>query len=633
MAQFLQFLQVAAAETAPLAKNCAILFDEMSVDTRLCYDQQRDVIVGPHKQAQVIMVRSICGAWKQPVYVAFDTAISPEILMQLILSLEEMGYPVRAVVSDMGSKNVGLWRALGVSYDGETSIANPAAADRRVWFFADVPHCLKNLRNHILDDGLYLGCGGDRGDPVVDSDLMEELAREVSATEFTVNRKLTALHVHAAKGDRQRVYLAAQLLSETVAKSIPEVFEGQEKAAEVINIIDSGFDVLNSRRRYADKPLRCGLGVHLTEQLAALRKLEELLLTARFGSRKTLLPFQQGFLLSIRSTLALYKEMEKVDGFQFLQTALLNQDALESLFSSVRTKFGSNLNPTPTELLYRLRLLLIGASPAAARQTSVRPASLPEEGLLSAARAGRPPQCGTEDEFVVPIFSGYDATTISSTTIAPSVDQLSAATPPEPAVPVELLEEIGVPPNGAETETSQAISEYGMQYAAGFVAAKRAKVDPTLGTRTCDMAEEDVPSGARWIYLLSRGHLTVPSEQWLENFKEFEVVFCAIHRGQGMARRNGTLDQLSRAPGVVKTLSDTLCLRWPRLDERVISLYARLRTFIRLRHVAKVRRGDHLAALAEAAARRSEKPTPTPVVGTRRQFVKARQFARGAVYL
>ena len=56
MAQFLQFLQVAASETAPLAKNCAILFDEMSVDTRLCYDQQRDVIIGPHKQAQVIMV-------------------------------------------------------------------------------------------------------------------------------------------------------------------------------------------------------------------------------------------------------------------------------------------------------------------------------------------------------------------------------------------------------------------------------------------------------------------------------------------------------------------------------------------------------------------------------------------------
>ena len=25
-----------------------------------------------------------------------------------------------------------------------------------IWFFADVPHVLKNLRNHVLDDGLYL---------------------------------------------------------------------------------------------------------------------------------------------------------------------------------------------------------------------------------------------------------------------------------------------------------------------------------------------------------------------------------------------------------------------------------------------------------------------------------------------
>ena len=81
--------------------------------------------------------------------------------------------------------------------------------------------------------------------------------------------------------------------------------------------------------------------MHLAEQVAALRRLEELLLTARFGSRKTLRPFQQGFLLSMRSTLALYKEME-VDRFQFLYTAPLNQNALESLFSSVRTKFGSN---------------------------------------------------------------------------------------------------------------------------------------------------------------------------------------------------------------------------------------------------------------------------------------------------
>ena len=196
-------------------------------------------------------------------------------------------------------------------------------------------------------------------------------------------------------------------------------------------------------------------------------------------------------------------------------------------------------------------------------------------------------------------------------------------------MPTELLSAIDVPPNGAETEIQHKISEYGLYYAAGFVAAKRAKVDPSLGTKLSEIEEEDVPSGARWISLLSRGGLTVPSEQWVEKFKEFEVVFCAMHMGEGMARRDGTPDNLSRAPGVIRTLTDTLRYKWPCLDERVVSLYARLRTFIRLRHVAKLRRQDHLEALMEAASHRPDKHGQKPTVRTRRQF-KARQFARGA---
>lgn len=56
---------------------------------------------------------------------------------------------------------------------------------------------MKNLRNHILDDGLFLG-GDDRSEPALDSDLLEEVVKVVSAPEFTVNRKLTPLHVHVS---------------------------------------------------------------------------------------------------------------------------------------------------------------------------------------------------------------------------------------------------------------------------------------------------------------------------------------------------------------------------------------------------------------------------------------------------
>ena len=57
----LHFLHAAAADIPKLARNCAILFDEMAVDSRMCYEQQRDVILGPFKHAQMIMVSYVNG--------------------------------------------------------------------------------------------------------------------------------------------------------------------------------------------------------------------------------------------------------------------------------------------------------------------------------------------------------------------------------------------------------------------------------------------------------------------------------------------------------------------------------------------------------------------------------------------
>ena len=82
--------------------------------------------------AELPNYRFICSSWKQPVFLDFNTAVSSEILMALIRVLEDMGYPARAIVSDMVSKNAELWRELGIFYDGETRIANPAHPERYV---------------------------------------------------------------------------------------------------------------------------------------------------------------------------------------------------------------------------------------------------------------------------------------------------------------------------------------------------------------------------------------------------------------------------------------------------------------------------------------------------------------------
>ncbi|KAF0302509.1 Transposable element P transposase [Amphibalanus amphitrite] len=592
----------------PLEKNCAILFDEMAIDSRIVYDNSCDIVRGPHKQAQVVMVRSITSKWKQPIMLSFDTPVTPTILFDLVRALERLGYPVRAVVSDMGPKNMGLWKTLNIAADKETGIQNPCHPERHIWFFADVPHVLKNIRNHVLDDGLYLPKepGSTEKVIVLDKLILQELIKVASGSEFKMCFKLTDKHITAKHADRQNVRLAAQLLSNSTAAAIRELFEDEEAAAEVCATIDAGFDVLNSRCLVADKPLRCAFGAdeHWEDQKLALQRLAHLMLAARFGDNDNLLPCQKGMVVSIQSALSLFEEMLSVAGFRFLFLARLNQDDLESFFSCVRTRFGSNVNPSPVELIQRVRLLLIGADPAAARGTAVQPESCAPSAFLQARRHPAEDAESVSASLVVRVCETAEGAAEEEepeTELEP-VHLVQAPEPP----PQAIVEELELDPAGDPTEVLESQAQrYGMAYAAGFLASKCARLDPSLGARTADAIVEEVPDDARWIRLLSRGGLTVPTRQWLGVFQEMEATFRAFHQGRGLRRRNNEPDNLSREAGVVHSLVAILCERWPQLDSRVVTAYAQLRTRFRLRYVAQLRRRDHAEALEEAAARRS----------------------------
>ena len=62
--------------------------------------------------------------------VDFDCAVTEPILMAIVRALEDLGYPVRAVVCDMGPKNMGLWRDLGITHDRQTCVPNPCHPER-----------------------------------------------------------------------------------------------------------------------------------------------------------------------------------------------------------------------------------------------------------------------------------------------------------------------------------------------------------------------------------------------------------------------------------------------------------------------------------------------------------------------
>lgn len=124
----------------------------MKVEKVYEYDPKGDEVIGPYNYLQVVMARGLFSAWKQPIYLEFDTQISEEILFDIITKLHNVQYNVVGIVSDCGGGNRGLWNKLEISEE-KPFFANPVTS-KNVYVFPDVPHLLKLLRNWLLDTGI-----------------------------------------------------------------------------------------------------------------------------------------------------------------------------------------------------------------------------------------------------------------------------------------------------------------------------------------------------------------------------------------------------------------------------------------------------------------------------------------------
>lgn len=95
------------------------------------------------------MYQGLVKDWKQPIYFNFDTNMTKELLLDIIKELHNIGYDTIAIVNDMGPANMGLWKNLNISLTN-TSFEHPCT-QRKIHVFADVPHLMKLIRNHLLD--------------------------------------------------------------------------------------------------------------------------------------------------------------------------------------------------------------------------------------------------------------------------------------------------------------------------------------------------------------------------------------------------------------------------------------------------------------------------------------------------
>lgn len=95
---------------------CVLAFDQIFLTEAFQYDASLDYVKKPSKRVQVVTARGLLKSWKQPVFYRFDCDMQCDILSHIIHALRAVGYNVIAMVTDMGSTNRSLWKALGVSH-------------------------------------------------------------------------------------------------------------------------------------------------------------------------------------------------------------------------------------------------------------------------------------------------------------------------------------------------------------------------------------------------------------------------------------------------------------------------------------------------------------------------------------
>jgi hypothetical protein len=228
------------------------------------------------------------------VYYRFNTRLTKEELFKIITEIEDAGFHVVSITSDMAPENRSLAKTLGITEEN-TSFPHPCRDDV-IWWFFDVPHLLKLLRNNLLKHGFILPSG-----VVINKPMLLRLIKSLQG-EVRMAPKLTLDLVEVKDQDLQRVYKAARLISRTTGQALQLLFPEDQAMLEMADFIikaDQWFDTLDSRSKYHKaKHVKCGYEVHLEEQSEALNTFKEVIDKMVVCSKTTHMPWQTGVIIS-----------------------------------------------------------------------------------------------------------------------------------------------------------------------------------------------------------------------------------------------------------------------------------------------------------------------------------------------
>ena len=367
----LNIARLRSTELSVQDRQCALVFDEMSLKCELSYNKVTDHIIGYTDKGQlathalVFMLRGLHTKWKQAIaYYLTHTTVSAKDLAELITvciqKLDGVGLHIRCVVCDQAATNISALRQLGFREDVPQLTVERIPHVVHVVF--DVPHLMKNVRNNFqrydVEDADRL-CSWSHVQSFYDADKVNpiRLAPRLSDTHFDVSSVT-----------KMRVKYAVQVLSHSVAAGInthistSHLTSEAKYTADFIEKLDTLFDLLNFTQPFGDKPARRAITSD-NDVVNQLTVLKDWLGQLKWKNVRAASAIKclWGLQVSITSIVALSQALLG-DGFKFVCTARFNQDCIENFFAGIRSKQGWHENPNSEQFSYAFRKSIVLSS-------------------------------------------------------------------------------------------------------------------------------------------------------------------------------------------------------------------------------------------------------------------------------
>ena len=381
LSEVFNYLGVKVAFMSTEEKQCVLTLDEMAIKPAVELDNRTghfigDVTLPGHSgaatHALVFMLGGISTRWKQTVayYLtgnSTDGTVLCEIVKRIILACDNISLNVMAVTTDMGSINRAMWKMLGVVSNKEKcscSFPHPGHPGQSVYVFADVPHLVKNLRNHFVNGQ----------DIVLPADVVKKfnlptavvcvkpvklLVDYQSGKDLKPAPKLTEKHLEPSHFDKMKVSHAMAVFSKSVSAALHVMVDtgvydqSALTTAWFVDIVNHWFDLMSSRHPIV--ALSKFDQAKYVEAVEFLNMVNDLFRRVVIGNEHWK-PVQSGVILSTTSMLLVHEQLLNENNFKFVLTSRFSQDCLENLFSCIRRK-----NATPTSLEFKncLRVLTV----------------------------------------------------------------------------------------------------------------------------------------------------------------------------------------------------------------------------------------------------------------------------------